>query len=57
MKPITVRIAARLAWWWRVYFWGVLVFSVLTGGLRPDEGKVRSWARRALRIECRKVGD
>lgn len=56
MKPITVRIAARLAWWWRVYFWGVLVFSVLTG-LRPDEGKVRSWARRALRIECRKVGD
>lgn len=50
--PVTVRVHASVAWWLRLYLYGVVLTAWLTG-LMPDEEKVMRVAKRAIRLEVR----
>jgi hypothetical protein len=46
-QHITVRVT--FAWWWPLYFLGVLTMCQLTG-MRPDEERFTAVLRRATRV-------
>lgn len=45
-----IRIKVTVAWWWRLYVYGVIFTSMITG-LEPDMDKVEAVILKALRTE------
>lgn len=50
--PISVSVHASVAWWLRLYLYGVVLTAWLTGA-QPDQEKVMRVAKRAIRLEVR----
>jgi hypothetical protein len=45
-----IQVRVTFAWWWPIYFVGVLTMCQLTG-LRPDEDRLAAVIRRATRVK------
>lgn len=50
MGKVTGKLYVRVAWWFRVYYFGLLTFCAITR-LQPDYQRVEYWTRRAIKVE------
>lgn len=48
-KNVTLVIQVKMRWWLRLYLYGVVFTSYITG-MSPDRDKVTKWMRRGMKM-------
>jgi hypothetical protein len=48
MAAVTLSIRVRMAWWFRIYIWGIFAAAYFCN-CEPDPERVEYWANKALR--------